>query len=132
MQLFDKHASLIVSQSCVDRHLACPPLSHFSVHKPSWMLKLLRVSWQSTRSTTPTSLCAATPQLMTSLMWWREIGKLLKCQNGLSLVISNGCGLLGSSIPFKFPPHQCRKCSLCVVWGSNHPCIFRPLDVATV
>lgn len=77
----------------------------------------------------PTSLCAATPQLMTSLMWWREIGKLLKCQNGPSLVIPSGCGLLKSSIPFQFPLYRCRyvwKCHWHVTAGFQ-PCIFRPL-----
>lgn len=89
---------------------ALPPplsLSLFSVHKVSWMVTPSRVSWQSTRSTTRTWLCAATLQLMTSLMWWREIGKLLKCQNGPSLVIPSGWGLLKSSVPFRFPLLQC-------------------------
>lgn len=80
-------------------------LSLLSVHKLSWMLIQLRLSWQNTRSTTQTSLCAVTPQLMTSLMWSREIGKL-KCQNGRSIVIPSRCGLLQSGIPIPSTPMQ--------------------------
>lgn len=91
---------------CFTDVIPAPP-PPFSVHKVSWMVTPWRVSWQSTRSTTRTWLCAATLQLMTSLMWWREIGKLLKCQNGPSLVIPSGWGLLKSSVPFPSPFLQC-------------------------
>lgn len=88
---------------CHDRNV----LSCFSsVPKVSSMVILLRVSWPSTRYTTPTSLCAVTAQRMTSLMLWREIGKPLKCQNWPSLVIPSRCGL---GITCAFPLHQCRN-----------------------
>lgn len=56
-------------------------LSVISVHKLSSILKQLRASWPNTRSITRISLCVPTAPLMTSSMWWREIGKPLKCHS---------------------------------------------------